>query len=205
MWVIFKKKSILWVIFKKIQFFDSYGKKKSSILRLKKKFNSLSHFLEKSFLCVIFEKRVQFIASYARKKFNSLRHIQEKESKSLVIFKEKWFISVSRNKKSSILWVVFYKKVQFCVSNWKKFNSLSLKKGSIVWVISQKVQFFESKLKKKGSIRVIFDKRYSLSHIQKKSNSLTHCQKIKGLFFESILKERLVIFKNKINSSSYIF
>ena len=127
--------------------------------------------------------------------FNSwssiLRVLSEKKSSIL------WVIS---EKKSSILWVKFKKKSILCV--------IFCKKNHFLESYSKKVQFFVSYLLEKSSIRVIFDKKYFFfeSHSKKKgSNSLTHFQKIKDLFFESIFKETFRNFQNKINSSSYIF
>ena len=56
-------------------------------------------------------------------------------------------------------------------------------------------------LLEKSSIRVIFDKKYSLSHMhqKKRSNSWTHFQKIKDLLFEKIFKEKFSFQKlNKV-------
>ena len=93
--------------------------------------------------------------------------------------------------KSSILWVIFLKKM---------FNSLSHAKKKVQFLepfFSPKVQFFDSYSKKNW---VILKKRFnSLSHIQKKSSTLwviskkTHTQ-----FFESNWR------KKRFNSLSHI-
>ena len=118
------KNSILWVILKKVQFFDSFFLQKAYS---QKKINSLSHIQEKRFnsLRHVQEKKVQFSASYSRTKGSIL----------CVIFK---------NKRINSLRHIEEKKVQFFESYWKM--------GSILWVISRRVQFFESFLKKRCSI-----------------------------------------------------
>ena len=164
-----KKGSTLWVSKKKkVQFVESYStkdfnsssliRKRSAILSfiLKKRFNSVSHIQKKVQFCesyskkssilwvifhflesylkkgpilfVIFEQKVQYFASYQRnltvqfiasysrnKRFNSLRHTQEINQ---------FFGDIQG------------KRVQFCESYSKK--------GSILWVILEKIQFFES-------------------------------------------------------------
>ena len=90
-----KKGSILWVIFKKVQFCESNSKKKSIlwiITLFLNGFNSSSEIKKGSFLwvMVLLIKKFQFYESYSKiKRFNSLRHIQEiRGSIRCVIFKK---------------------------------------------------------------------------------------------------------------------
>ena len=199
-WVTFKKMgSIHWVVLKKkfvflshtqkeIQFFESYSfwLKRGSILssHVHKEFNSLRH---------IQKKRFNSLRYIQRKGFNSWSYIQKKSSILWVIwrvqhFESNWkvvlkkrFNSMSHKKSvtsmshwmSSILWVIFLKKM---------LNSLSLfSKSSILWVIVEKnkrVQFFESffqtgsRSKKMGSI--------SMSHVEKKAFNSVSCIRKRG-------------------------
>ena len=149
--VIFKKKSsILRVIFKKkIQFFESYSRK-SSILR------------------VIFKKKgsILWVHIYEKKKFNSLSSYSTK--KRVQCFescrkKAQIIESCSKqgSKEGSIDWIMFKRRLK-SLSHVKKGSQVfeSYKKGSILWVISEKkgsilcsvfekerVQFFEQKKK----------------------------------------------------------
>ena len=187
------KKSILWVIFKKINFLKSFLKNKifESYLR---GINSVSRNWKKSsILWVIFKNQtVQFIASYSKNKvLKSLRHIQEIRPFLWVVFKKKKFNSVSRFEKMfKFLWVVFFfKKVQFCMSNWKNFNSLSLEK---------RFNCLGHIAKKFNSLSWNWKKFNSLNHV-KKFNSLSHMQK-KVQFLWVITKKSSVlrvIFENK--------
>ena len=109
--------SILWVVFKKvvqfceskkIQFFESYSKKKSSIL------------------WVILQKEEGSFESFS-KKINSLSQIQKNVHFFESISKESSISYIEKRfkKKSSILWVIY-----------KEFNSVShfsTKKISIFW------------------------------------------------------------------------
>ena len=95
LWVMFKKGSIIWPLWKK-------------------KFNSLRH-IKKSILRVFLRRKVHFLKSFFWKRFNSLSHININKKGSIlgVIFKK---VSMLRKnlwitiKKSSILWVTFNKK-----------------------------------------------------------------------------------------------
>ena len=152
-----KKSSILWLIFsKRVQFFESH-----SILRvnffLTKRANLWVRFLQK-------KKSVQFFESYflqkgsilgvkLRKGFNSLRHIWKKKFSAGVLF-------AKRVQKSNLK-----KKVQVFESCLKKSNYLSHneKKSSILWILIavSKVPFLRQK------------KRFnSMSHVEKKGSNL---------------------------------
>ena len=164
-------------------------------------------------------ERVQIFDSFFRKKVNSLGHMQKKVQFFLSrIWKKKSVLGVNFEKKiwvifkrTSILWVMFFFFFQ------KEFNSLSrfLFKNSLsrFFFLKQK-QIFESYSKKfnsvsylleKSSIRVIFDKKCSLSHIHTKKKRVqffdSFAEKKKKIYSLSIFsKKSLVIFKNKINS-----
>ena len=136
LWVIFEKKSSFpWVIWKKVQFWESY--KKSSILWViseKKQLNPLSRIGEFQFFesyskkknqCrkkVIF-KKVQFSELYW-KKISSVSRIRTK----------KFHFESHSEKKGSILWVIFFfwKNILFCLLFFQK------KKGSSLWVLEKK-------------------------------------------------------------------
>ena len=184
-----KNGSVLWVMFflqkssilrdiceKKVQFFEfceAYFIRKNSLscnsekflwVMFKKGFNSSCHLV----------KRVQFFESpseecsilwvkFLKIRFNSLSHIP---------------------KKSSILWVVFKKNVQFFEIR-KVFNWVSEKMGSILCVMKKKkkVQFFWV------TKRVQF-----LSHIRKRFNSSS--QKI-------FLQKSLSLFPKNVKFSEF--
>ena len=231
LWVISKKSSVVRVILKKVQLFESFWKQKLSAWSHTKKVQFVESYSKINFW-VMFEEQNLWVVLLKGSILGVLFGEKRFSSESQFLKKKKYLSHTQKNlnslshvlffKKSSILWVVFFLR--------KIFESFFFSKNTILWVISkkvfnslsrfcesfffwknslshtQKVQFCVSYLLEKSSIRVIFDKRYSLSHIPKKgSNSLTHFQKIKDLFFEYLFKEKLVIFKNKINSSSYIF
>ena len=155
-----KKGSILWVKFKKRRFKSLSNFLEGSILRviINKAFNSLRH---------IQRKWIQFSASHSKKKgFNSLRRIQRK--------------------KGSILCVTFKIRVQFCASFWRN-KVISLSHGK-KWV-----QLFWVNLKK--SLRHIeknqfFESCKKIAHMKERFNSLRHFEKNKGFqFFESKRKK----------------
>ena len=175
--VFVRKCSILWVIKKTIQCFESYQRKKrrsilgvivekkGSILRVveekifasnsKKKGSTLwVAFKKNSILCVVLKKR-----------FNSVRHIVKQGSIFWVILK----------REGSSHRVMFSKKVQFFDSNSKeRFNSLS-------HIPKKRVQFYESCFEKEGSILwVVFQIRGF--------NSMSRLSKKKVQFFESYFK-----------------
>ena len=192
-----QKCSILWVVFKKKLNSSSLVRKRSSILSviLRKRLNSVSQI----------SKRVHFFESYQQNEFKSLSHIKRnfKNSSTLwVIFwkKVQFEASYSRNEGFNSLRHVRRKKVQFCESIF-----FFLKKVPFFESNSKKVQFFVSYLKKKvpfesyltkGILWVTFKKGPSLWLLVKKS---------KVYSLRKFSKKSLVIFKNKINSSSYIF
>ena len=88
----FKKNLILWVILKKIQFFESYSKRGSILWVIKRS----------SILWVIILKREVQFCEPCKKRFNSLSHTKRGR-----------FNSFESCSKKSILWVIFKKKVQF--------------------------------------------------------------------------------------------
>ena len=186
-----QKCSILWVIFpdrinhfceskfflkknsvshvekkKKVQFCESCQKKRSSILWVIFK----NQFLE-SFYFFLFEK-ILWVIFFLQKKFNSVSHIL-------------WKVQNSFNhiEKSSILWVIFKKKVQFIETYWKK-----------------KVQFFESSWKRKETFFTSESKKsctlWDFS-FDTRFNSLSHSSRKRFQFFES--------YKKGFNSLSHIF
>ena len=164
LWVILKKRSIKrgsiqessHISWKQVQFRESY----------KKKFNTLSHIREKSWiLWVVLEN------------FNALSRIKKKNSmsKKKVIFKKKT---------SSILWVVL-KKISSVsrIRTSKKFHFESHSE-------KKKDQFFESLfffLKKYLSLWVV-KKSNSLSFFWREKKSLNHVIK-KGSILRVILKK----------------
>ena len=137
LWVMFKKRSIIFEQQLKTRWILWFQLKKSSISRVTKKFKFLkSQNLQSSILCVMKKKKkVQFF--WVTKKGSILESYWKK-----IQFIETY------SKEGSILRVIFSKRRQFFESNWKK---------SILWVTSkrkefnslspfffQKFQFFES-------------------------------------------------------------
>ena len=130
---------------------------KSSISRVTKKFLILGvkKIFKKFNFLINFLKRVQFFETNFWKSgsflcvkffwrgFNSLRQILRKKKGSIPLchsFSEKKLNSLGRcwEKKGSILWVTFQKKVQFCESCSKKGSTLwshTRKKVQILWVV----------------------------------------------------------------------
>ena len=105
-----------------------------------------------------------FFESYSKKKgFNSLRHIFQKKSLGHIQQKNvQFFESHSKSRFNSLSHI--QKEVFNSLDHIKVFNSLSnIKKGSILWLTFQKVQFFESWKKKFNS----------LSHVKRRFNSLS--------------------------------
>ena len=223
----FKKSSILWAFFPKVQSFESLLKKKKT-----KGFNSLSQFSRqdqsflwvkifvKQILWVMLKKWVQFCESCQKKGFNSVSHVKKKGSILWVIFKKNQFLE------SFLLFFLFktffesffffLKKKRFnSVSHnfWKvqnsfnhiekKFNSVGhiQEKGSIHWdLLKKKVQFFESSWKRKETILYFRIKRSSTLWVfsfDTRFNSLSHSSR-KVQFFESFLT------KFVLNSLSHI-
>ena len=146
--VIFKKKSILWVVLKKNQFCESYSyfKKKKNILRvtMKKGINSSSHFWVKNILkrrfksvsrkksnslsFFFFGEKNQVFESCYKEGFNSSSHIGKNRvilKKQLHLFESYW--KEVHNKRFNSL--SHMKKIQIFESFWEK------KKKSILWVI----------------------------------------------------------------------
>ena len=142
LWVILENKigSILWVILKKtstlVVILRRGSKKKSSILWvIYKEFNSVSH-LSKKKISIFW---VSFLIQ------NPILWI--------ILVKKEEVQFCKSYKNSSILWVLFRKNASIRVKiekEKKKLNSLRQirKKGSILWVIQKRVQFFESYKKK---------------------------------------------------------
>ena len=173
---------------KNLQFFESYVEKGSVLwVIFWKVFNSLSQIEKKgSHLWVIFKRRVQCL--------ESLWKIFESHSKSSIFWvfwkKVQFFASYSRNegfnslrhvrrKKSPILWIDFFFE--------KKFHSLNqTQKRSILCVICEKKRFHWSH---------IWQKVYFESH--SKVQVFDSLSKIKGLFFESIFKEKFSNFQKQ--------
>ena len=123
-----RKSSILWVIVKKVQFCESYSKKK------------------KVQFCESYSKKKQFFDSYGKKKFHS--KTQKKVQCFESFFSKKKFISLSHIwkkkvqffasylKKGPILCVIYKKKVSFFASKSrnKGFNSLRhIQESPILW------------------------------------------------------------------------
>ena len=156
----------------------------------KKKFNPLGHFERKksgstlrvifkkksSILRVIFKKKVQFFEFiYTKKKvqffefifnekkrFNYLSHVE----KRLKLFES---CSKQSSKEGSIDWIMFKRRLK-SLSHVKKGSQVfeSYKKGSILWVISEK----------KGSIICsVFEKERVQFFEQKKINALSNKKK----------------------------
>ena len=179
-----KKGSILWVKFKKRRFKSLSNFLEGSILRviINKAFNSLRH---------IQRKRIQFFASYSK----------TKDSILCVAFKEK---------KGSILCVTFKIRVQFCASFWRN-KVISLSHGKkwvqLFWVNLkkslrhiEKIQFFESCKKSSSYEREVqfFEtfwekQRVSILWVKKKKTKLH--------LFESYWKE---VHNKRFNSLSHM-
>ena len=162
----FLRKKTLWITLKKFHFFES----------VEKVFNLLSR---------IQQKRVQFFESYQKKEFNSFSY-SKKSSILWVKFKKKRFNSVSHiQKKSSILWVKF-KKLILWVILWKKFISWSQ-----IW---KWVQFFSSYLNKRSnSLCHIWTNGPTLCVMSKKFNCSIHCVILKKRvqFFGHLQRKRV--------------
>ena len=184
---------ILWVILKKFYW---------------EKFNSSSHIL----------KRVQFFEKYFEEGFNSVSRIEKSVQFCESYWKKDEFCGLaSKRKFNSVSYFYWWKNFE----SWKKKGSISLnqkiskvqvsescKKGSILWVISRKVQVLESwkkegtmlsvKLSKKKSLVlwVIFSTKSSILWVISKKGSILL---ILWVFFNSILK-----ITKKINSVSQL-
>ena len=162
---------------KKVEFFESHRRVQFiwSFFFFSKKFNSWIHIFQKRsiyslsqtfwkrshFLWPMLKRRVQFLRLMFFKGFNCLNPFVKRVQ----------FFETNFWQYGSILWVIFNSRVQFSESCWRKgsvlwvtfnkcsilssvfkkvFNSLSsIQKCSILWVISKKVQFFESYSRKK--------------------------------------------------------
>ena len=158
LWVVLKKKTVLWVVFvlQKKFHFESHSEKKGSILRviffgkniLKRRFKSVSHkksnslsffLVKKPSLWVMLQRRVQFFESY----WKNLWVILKKK-------KVQFFVSYFWWKLNSLSRFFFWQKnskIQFCDSRSRNFNSLShsfFEKKTILRVMLKKVQFIES-------------------------------------------------------------
>ena len=127
-----KKGSILWVMWKKVQFLwvMSFQKKKSSIL-----------WVIKIILYNLIFSENQFFESsfFQKKKVISIRHIWKRKVKSSShLWKEGSILYV--------LWVIFFDKtILWVIITQKSFCESCSKKGSILWVIlKRRVQCFES-------------------------------------------------------------
>ena len=211
-----KAGSILRVIWKKVQFFESNRRKKGSFFESDfwKGFNSLSHIQKGLNFWIILQKgfnSLSHIVTFKKNQFFS--HIQKKiqffdSSKKgwilWVMSRRLYSLTHTFFKKGSILGVVFFFLkmgsilwVIYFVSK-KKFNSLShIEKGTILWLIFQRKgnNFFETYSKRVQSFWFIFNSM-SLFFAKEGFNSLNHIEK-KVQFLESFFK--------KFNSVSHIF
>ena len=207
---------------KKVGFFESYFfLKKNSILWVVSEKSSILWvvLLKSSIRWVMWKKRFNSF-NHIGKRFNSVGHIQEKGSIHWDILKKK-FNSSSQVEKTK----------QFFTSESKNFHSLRLllTQGSILWVILlEKVQFFESILRKLGlnSLSPFLEIRFnfwvnqkkkinSLSHVGKqwRFNSSRHIEKkgsllwVKGRvqFCESCWKEGFTSVSDKKSSILWVF
>ena len=224
LWVTFNKKiQFIWVISKKVQFFESYIKrfnylshfeKKWVLEVIRKKFNSMIHNQKKAIFWVIFKE--QYLWVLLKKGFNSESLITRKTSSILrVIVRKGWNSSSNVQKKRFIfLSHIWKKKTVLSVIFWKIFESYpkkdqflescsKKKKGWILWVM-----FF---WKKKHALSRIFGKKKfnSLSQIQKSGfNSLSNVEK-KGSISMSYVKRKIQFcescWKEGFNSLNYIF
>ena len=179
------KKSFLWVFFKKI-------------LWVLNKKSSLSQ-----------SKKVKFFESDSKKRFNSMIHLRVQFFESLFshkkvpfpghkvqFFELHWKVQLFESfllseKKGSILWVVFRKKVQF----WESYS----KEGSILRVIYQMGSLHSDILKRSSILWVIFSEKKSilLSHVQKKVHFFESYSQKKFTSLSHIRKKQIlwVIFK----------
>ena len=170
----FYLEKFLWVMFKRIQFLESYWKRGFNALNHIQFFES--NWKKKSVLNSVsrIEKgKVQFSESYLKSSI-LLSHIFQKKINTLSHFRKFNSLSHIREKWCSIRCDIKKKKQRFnSLSHVSKrgFNSLShivkkKQKETTLWVMPKKVQFFESYEKvHKGSI-------LRVSHICKKGSIL---------------------------------
>ena len=168
-----------------VQFYESWFKFYESMLKKCSILWVMLKRMQDSILWVMLNRRVQFFESFWKEGFNSVSYfLKEKWFNSLNHVQKVGSISMSQCwRKSSILWVMLNRRVQFFESCWTEgFNSFSHveQKGSILWVmLKRRVQFCQSfwkegfnsvsLIKKKGSIQwiIFFEKFNSWSQNKK--------------------------------------
>ena len=178
-------------------------KKFNSVSRITKSINALSHFfakkvqfsesyfLKSSEFFQSYWKKVQFCGSYSRKRFNSLRHIEKK----VQFFESSW------KRKETIL----YFRIK------KKFHSLRLffwHKVQFFWfILLEKVQFFESFLRKFGlnSLSHILEIRFIFFWVNQKKIFLWVMLKRRIQYYESCWKEGFNTVSEKKGSILWVF